>query len=314
MAWENSTATNHVDLFNKLRNFLTTNATLLGLSQEWEQVKGNTGILVESDKITLRGQGLAGTDNIYCGLKLAVDSNEDYYNLVVWGHGGYNAAEDPDNQPLSSIDHIIPLWDQPMDYWFIANGRRFIIVVKVSTVYTSGYVGLMLPYATPVEYPLPYVVAGNRGQDTTVRWGDDDDRLRFMVSPGYNGISLFYPDNVWRQGYNYSNSVGNAASTRGDFFMYPTRLDNDSDMSSQSDDQNTETLLPNRGSTYVLRQAVMYSQNPYIAQMGVLEGIHWLSGRSNSVENIIDVNSQDYMTVQNVNRAGFRDYMTVRLL
>ena len=36
-----------------------------------------------------------------------------------------------------------------MPYWFIANGRRFIVIVRVSSVYQSAYAGFILPYHLP---------------------------------------------------------------------------------------------------------------------------------------------------------------------
>lgn len=56
MAWETGTVANNAALFNKIRDFLTTNADLLTAGEAWTQELGNTGVLVNGDQITLRGR------------------------------------------------------------------------------------------------------------------------------------------------------------------------------------------------------------------------------------------------------------------
>ena len=74
MAVEIGTATDHVDLFNKLYTFLTANADLVGAGQQWERItsvgqvppftasQGTSGAGDEGDTtgaVMLKGPGLA---------------------------------------------------------------------------------------------------------------------------------------------------------------------------------------------------------------------------------------------------------------
>lgn len=334
MTWETGTATDHVDLLNKIRDFLTTNATLVADGENWTQELGNTGVLTNNDAITLRGPGLGGTDNIYCGLDIVENPNGDTYNLRLWGHSGFDSDLDPRTQPLSSPDVYLLTWDQAMTYWIIANGRRWIIVIKTATTYSIGYSGFFLPYASPSEYPFPMMVAGMSRNNN--RWSSTDSRDRFIASPGFKTLWVYFPDNVWRHISNYeadngSVSFGTDADSQG--YMFPTRSFDDYDSVVRADYEDSyvdfespdiETITDRAGpcfdGSYLLRDLVIVSaawttnQGAYNSVMGVVEGVFWVPGRANSAENIINKDGTDYLVVQNLGRTGFRDYAAVRLV
>lgn len=319
MAWETGTATDHVDLLNKIRDFLTTNADLVAGGQNWDQELGPTGVLVHGDQITLRGPGLTGTDNIYCGLQTLEDPGADTYNLQFWGHAGFSATLAQRGQPLTSPDAYVLLWNQPMTYWVVGNGRRWMIAVKVATVYSTAYCGLFLPYGTPSEYPFPMMVAGIALSNQ--RWSSEDQRNRFFASPGYNTFWTYYPDNIWRRIRNYDNNstyydpeYGNDVDAGG--YVFPTRAYDSGIFSSPDDDDVTNTADKCFDGSYLMRDLTVMSSaagGPYHAMMGVIDGAYWVPGRENSSENIITKDGVDYLVVQNLFRNGFRDYMTLRL-
>jgi len=322
MAWETGSATDHVDLFNKIRDFLTTNTDLVNAGENWEQVLGNTGTLVHGDEITLRGPGLTGQDNIYCGLRTLEDPGSDTYNLQFWGHAAFSSTLAPREQALKSPDQYVLLWNQPMTYWIIANGRRWMLAVKVSTVYSSAYCGFILPYAAPSEYPYPMVVAGIAL--SSQRWSSEDEQNRFFASPGYNTMFLYYPDNVWRRVANYENNSVDYRTEYGEedeasAYVFPTRhYDSHPPLNSRSDEEIAYYMGKCFDGSYLLRDLIImssaaYSQGPYHAMMGVMDGAYWIPGRENSSENIVNKDGVDHLVVQNLFRNGFRDYMALRL-
>lgn len=320
MAWETGTASGHVDLINKIRDFLTTNVDLVNAGENWTQELGPTGALVNGDSITLRGPGLTGTENIYCGLQAVESVGSDIYNIRFWGHPGFSATLDPRDQALKSPDNYVLCWNQNMTYWIVANGRRWVLVVKVSTTYSSAYCGFFLPYATPSEYPYPMVVAGV--SDLNARWSSQSNRTRFMADPGYGTMFTYYPDNVWRRISNYDDGTGSfdeplSGNLPGSIgYMFPTQQEGYSTFQSPSArdvSANANTCLDG---SYLLRDLTLVaaaSGSPYNAFMGVLDGVYWVPGLGNSAENVITKGADDHLVVQNVFRTGFRDYMAVRL-
>lgn len=323
MAWETGSATDHVDLFNKIRDFLTTNTDLVNAGENWEQVLGPTETLVHGDQITLRGPGLTGSDNIYCGLETTEDSGADVYNIRFWGHAAFSDTLAPREQALMSPDQYVLLWNQPMTYWVIANGRRWMLVVKISTVYSSAYCGFMLPYAAPSEYPYPMVVAGV--SPSNQRWSSEDQRNRFFASPGYNTMFAYWPDNVWRRVANYRDNNTDYQPEYGNendasAYMFPVRHhEANGDLQSSSDDEDV-TYYTGKcfDGSYILRDLTVissadYDKGPYHALMGVLDGAYWIPGRENSSENIVTKEGVNHFVAQNLFRNGFRDYMALRL-
>lgn len=310
MAYAIGTATDHVDLFNKIRDFLTTNTDLVNAGQNWTQELGSTGTLTSSDQITLRGPGLAGTDNIYCGMDLTESVADDRFNLRIWGHAAFSSTIGPHDQSLQSRDVYVFLWNQPIDYWIIANGRRWMLAAKISTVYTSAYVGFFLPYATPSEYPYPMYVAGISAADR--RWSSQDERDRFFVSPGYATADVYYPDNNWRMVANqYNDYDDRILGAYGSAYTYPF-IGDDGWGGPSSDTMIYNTSKCFDGS-YVMRDVILCSNDPYASYLGVLDGAYWVPGRENSSENIITKDTVDYVVFQNLFRNGFRDYMALRL-
>ncbi len=119
----------------------------------------------------LKATGTSGTDAIYTGIRSEYDAANGWYNLFLNGYTGHDPNETsffnqpgainswPTGTPLDVP--IVPCWNAAMPYWFRANGRSFSFGVKVSTSFEGGYLGFILPYATPSQYPYPLAVGGS---------------------------------------------------------------------------------------------------------------------------------------------------------
>lgn len=314
MAYVTGTATDHVDLFNKFRNFLTTNAELFAAGQAWTQEAGNMGILAVDQQITVKGPGLAGADQVYAGLELVEDIASDKFAIKFWGHAGLDLVADAHTQPIQSADHYLPIWNGSMNYWFIANGRRWICVVQVSSTWQSAHCGLLLPFSTPTEYPYPYYIAGMSRQDFT-RWSDADTRHRFFAAPGNLTAQVYRVDNSWDEVGNYSTST-NTSPQRSTGWVYPARhyvinTTNFDGVTADSDETIMYGMDTCFDGSYFMRQLQVHASLPS-TQIGVLDGVFWVTGRGNASGNTITKDTTDYLVVQNGQRTDFRDYMALR--
>ena len=321
MAYETGVAADPLDLINKLRAFLMSDPDLIAASENWTQIDGITEPLTDyDDPITLNSNGAAGDLDVTFGMRLRSNSVTEEYVLKYRGFPLYDLEVPYDSQLNRSVEHTIPLWNQAMNYWFIANGRRWMIGVEVSTVWVSGYCGLILPFGTPAEFPYPFFIAGITAQGYTKRYSDLTQADRFMASPGHETASIFVTGNTWQAVENYSSSeISYSPSRGGNGFIGPTRANRaDTTNYDRWDGWTDEQLAEQReliDGSYFMRQLIVYARNPSAMDaIGVLDGAFWISGRNQAPGNtIVDPNGDTHIVLQNGNKNTFRDFMTLRL-
>jgi len=119
-------------------------------------------------ELILMGPGTAGTDEIYSAIQTVESAGEDWYN---WRIAGMTSYSDVELQYMPGLTQgrmaRLLLWQGKIQYWCVANGRRFIVVAKVSSVYEASYLGFALPYGLPTQFPYPMVVGGAASPGTT---------------------------------------------------------------------------------------------------------------------------------------------------
>lgn len=286
------TATNHHDLLDKVVAHLT--GAGMG-TQAWTQMKYASGLPNWQDYY-LKGPGLSGTDSIYVNMASWADTANDTYSLAIRGAINFNALNTFDGQPGSSGDVIVPLWDSTIPYWLVANGRRFIIIAKISTVYTSAYAGFLMPYATSSEMPYPLVVMGNC--DGARRWSRDDYFIGGFWDPTEGAAFARHWDGAWVEVANYyARTDGRIA--KGDNMVWPFN--------------EARNVGRNRDGSYGLLPAILtcnYSSNNVY---GELEGVYQVSGFSTASEDTITIGSDTFLIVQSANRTAWRDYAAIKL-
>lgn len=321
MAYEIGTATDHFDLMNKLLTFLQTNPDLVAANENWTFVEGNIGVYdTLNDVVILNSTGATGDLDITCGLVLRGNVASETYGIEYRGYPIYDTDGHYSNQQIQSPAKAFPLWNQEMNYWFVANGRRWMVGVEVSTTWQSGYCGLILPFGTPEEYPYPFFIAGMNDAGALTRFSDFDETNRFMASPGRNTASVFVAGASWKTPANHGSSETSyqpQTSTAG--YIGPTRsyYANDgthNQFESWSDQELTNQRQLIDGS-YFMRQLIVYADNPQSSeQLGILDGAFWVSGRGQAPGNtIVDPNGDTHIVLQNGNKNTFRDFMTLRL-
>lgn len=233
-------------------------------------------------ELILQGVGLSGDQAIYIGFRTYDDAAADYYNMSVAGFTGYVAGNSFDTQP-GYMESGVPAHNQRIDYWLAVNAQRIVFALKVGTpVYETGYAGYFLPYADPGQYPYPLVVGGMLDGIPATRFSDTTHSFAFRGSRA--NLRMRFVDGVWKQ-------------------------------------PDTMPWLNDwMAGTYQLRDSLGYyplyaveltdsAPNLY----GALDGVRFISGFNNVVENTLTIGGVDHVVIQDVYRTGFYDYIALEL-
>lgn len=243
-------------------------------------------------ELIMMAPGLSGTEEIYVGLRTYENVSADYYNLTAAGFIGYVGGNAFEAQPGARLSGV-PAHNTRIDYWLTINDQRLILAMKVGTpVYESMYLGKMLPYARPSQYPYPVVVGGMLNGETATRFSDTAHSCWVKggsgraVGSGSNWpLWLRFNDGAWRKAtaypWNNSDLCGSSWTTRDTSDVYPL----------------TPVVLSESG----------------IGVYGELDGVYHISGFNNAVENTVTIGGVDHVVMQDVWRTGFIDYYAIRM-
>lgn len=331
MAFQTGTATSHTDFYAQLISFLTTNADLVSAGQAWTQVWQAAGTDPNPEDRMLRGPGLTGTDEVYVGIRLDSNVAQDGYWMELRGATGFLATAAQYSEHVNSTPHAVRMFldSGNMQYWFVANGRRFVCVVKISTVFQSCYAGFYLPFAPPTAYPYPMFIGGTSGPvdaDGAESWRSEDDNHRMFFNSNYDtsptddqepGAWLLDGGGQWLRVANNGNPEDANCTmaprrTYGDFF---TTDNDDSDFRNESYNrwELFARIMDCYGGDRVLLPLQPVQHNPVGQLFGQLDGVYKVQGVANAAENLITFNSIDHLVVPDVFRSNFEDYMAVGL-
>lgn len=244
-------------------------------------------------ELILKAPGLSGTEEIYVGLRTYEDAAANYYNLTAAGFVGYVPSNIFTAQPGALLSGV-PAHNQRIDYWLTLNGQRMVLAMKVGTpVYESMYLGKMLPYARPSQYPYPLVVGGMLSGEPATRFSDTTHTCwvkggagRYVGSGTYLNMRLRFNDATWRLPQAFPWNAVYFSGSSG----YTVRDTN---------------------GVYVLTPVVL--NEPALGILGELDGVFHISGFNNAVENTLTIDGQDYVVMQDVWRTDFGDYYAIRM-
>lgn len=339
MAFQTGVATDHHDLWTKLIAFLTTDPGLASEDSLWEIVASYTGGSNNEPRHILRGKGTAPDDNIYVGIARTDTPGSDGNRIAVNAMRGFNP------NGTSWIDHIgvMPekrMWTDvnPMKYWFVANSRRFIVVVNMSTVYGTLYAGFFLPYANPLVYTYPMFIGGtSNAYDNTnevTSWRSQSPfHSHYMFSPKIYASSTSDPRTLANGSYLSPESaiVGIWREPDAPASMAPRYIKvvdesgfNDWGLRNTYTYTGTTTegigygdymerMTQCLGGGYSLRPFTILQTDPSRQTVGILDGVFSCPGVQNAAENIITIDGVQHLVVQNVWRATTSDYWALRL-
>lgn len=286
----------------------TTNASnVVTAGYAWELIRYDA-IGTGNNRAFLRGLGNSGTDQIYVGLYSYQNVGSDYYNIMLSGGSGYtesqiSLATMPGSSYASYVTEVC-LLSGTMPYWIIANGRRFMFVVKVSTVYESAYCGFLLPTGTPSEYPYPLAVGGShsvtaRRYSDNLASGSNGSFHRAFFNPN-NALVVRHKGGTWLPVANYYYS-GSESPTNTYAQITCTTPHRDTVLGRTID--NSLVLYP----------VSVHTQTPASDVLGDLDGVYAVSGVSNVSENLVTISAVDHLVVQNTFRTDIGEYAALKL-
>lgn len=238
-------------------------------------------------ELIMRARGLDGLQEIYLGLRTYHDAAADYYNLLVGVFTGFIAGNTFDTQPGAALAGV-PAHNNRIDYWLSMNGQRIAMGMKVGTpVFEHFYLGKFLPYSRPSQFPYAVVCGGMLVGAAATRFSEithdfylrgNSARGRLRTPGGWINMHC-YP---WGNSLIAGNSTG-----------------------------SQQLQLRDTGTQYPLLPVELhdYSANLY----GQLDGIHYVSGFDNAVENTLVIGGANYVVMQSVARTGHTDYYALRL-
>lgn len=301
MAFEAGTATDFWDVFDKFKTFITTDADLVAASEQWT-VNRDEASASSYRRLFLQGPGLAGLDEIYVQMRSVVTVGDDEYNIRFNGADGYNSLVDYNSQMGLSPDAGALCWDTSTPYWFFASGRRFIIILKVGTVYECVYCGLILPYGTTSEYPYPMFIGGTT-DSLYRRFSDTSFMHGSFFNPRSEGAWLRMHDGSYLECTNYQTNGAEAGESHG-AQVHPWDGNKGFDMRECFD-----------GSYPLIRGTVVGSQDADydlgVANFGVLDGVFFVPGFSNASENTITEGADTYHVFQSAHLNGLGDFCAI---
>lgn len=267
----------HYAMLAKIHDFASTNG--------WEVMRYN--VASANRELILKGEGFSGTDEIFVGFRTYQDAAADYYNLVAAAFTGYVSSNSFDTQPGAMLSGV-PCHNNRVDYWLTLNAQRIALAMKVGTpVYESAYVGKFLPDARPSQYPYPVICAGMLNGVPPTRFSDTNHSMPYKG--GRPNLRMRFNDGTWRQpeAYPWNNP-------------YLAR----------QGASNSESEMRDTGTFYPLPRVRLSDANGIY---GHLDGIHYISGFNNAVENTVVVGGETFVVIQDVGRNGFIDYYAMRL-
>lgn len=296
-------------------------------------------------EVILKGVGNSGTEEIFVGIRSEYDAAAGWYNLFMNGYTGYDANEQSwFNQPgalngpsarYPLAVPMVPCWNTTMPYWLVASGRSFRFAVKVSTSYEGGYLGYILPYATPGQYPYPLAVGGSLVPQDAARsaeWRYSYANWRHGVYPGpgvdghtaYEGrwatLYLRNPDGEWGYFGNRANSSPGPETVYGPTQSYSAPYAASGGWRSVwphcMNDQWTSGKRPYReclGGGYMLQPCILMQRAPYTAVFGELEGTFSISGYSNAAENTTTYGGKTHVVFQQAYRNTVHEFWALSL-
>lgn len=344
MATITGTAANHTALWSTLLDFLETNVELVAAGQNWTrawEIPGQPEVVMQSPS----------------GARVAlkrVDNALTAGESVIWMSGctGVIPGSAAFSAHVNSLARTpaVFLDQNPMQYWMVANGRRFVVVIKISTVYQAMYGGFFLPYANPAAYPYPLFIGGTRGLSgysaaqiaTTWRAAEADHYRQFIYARNNNGptsgfdssAAILSPSGAWHAG-GIDYNVGSYILPR--FVMGPRGFPDYLGATTIGDNltptfsSTTSSANPQRYGYANIRDRLMAGINgempltpvtlmtfnnttsPDPVTLGILDGCFSVPGVGNTAENIVAVGGVDHLVVPNVQRTSASEYWALAL-
>lgn len=359
-AFEIGTSPNYTDLMERLKDFLSNPARTTGdapnitelaaiddsvgsgeSSQAWTVLNWDDDRDSSGDgdiaDCYLMGPGLSGTDEIYCWMDTYHSDGDDYYNWRLAGMTGYAAGQDISLQPGVTQGRLprMLMWKNPIPYWFLGNGRRFVVIAKVSSVYEMAYGGFCLPYGLPTQFPYPLCIGGSAcppyshtSYPQHHRYSTTENFHRGFANPyggseytivqgtfdttNYASTLKVLQDTSWKS---FASKTGSSLSYIGVtnvVWPYSSAYYNP-DSSSKTYHDFSGLLRENIDGSYPIFPLVINMSSPSKHIMGELDGCFAVPGFGGiSAEDTFDISGDTYIAFSIIPNADRSDFMCIK--
>lgn len=293
------------------------------------------------NEVLFKSTGTAGTDEIFTGIRSEQDVAQGWYNLFLNGYTGFNPAEMswlkqpgaiPGYESVTPLKiPMVPAWNSTTPYWFSASGRAFKFCLKISTSYEAGYLGFLIPYATPTQYTYPLVVGGSLIPSNTTRgpewrYSYNSNLHSIYTIPAAEGspsieaetmngsLYLRLPNGSW-SAFGQRSGV-TTIDTMSQSLAYPFTMSGikrgvwPSSIRNSSNRKDYSIVL---GGGYLLQPIVLHQRWPNKQVFGELDGISSISGFSNAAENTTVYSGKTHVIFNNVTRTEVHEFWSLGL-
>jgi len=261
--------------------------------------------------------GNDGSSQIYVGIHHFRRTDADYYDWEVAAFDGFTSSGvEFYSQSNFQGDLYVPLVNSSIPYWFVANGRRVIVVAKVGSQYEAAYLGLLDPFFTPQQVPYPIALGGTIAisskptwESTSWRFSNSTQQHRMFTHSDPNLSSLGAairafqmrarrPDGAWASFAASYQDVYNSVNLQTEAFIWPYAGD--------------LTLLDsNLDGGYALWPVQLHHPAPN--SFGQLDQVRAVTGQGQTAESTVQVGQIKYLVLQNINRTDRDDWLAVGL-
>lgn len=317
MAFTTGTATDYVDLLDKLRLYL--------VAQGWTQLQWAAGTVAGGGgNLVVRGPGAGAGKQVFLEIFTYADPGSQHYCWRNRGMTDWNSGEaeglHAGSLPFSCY---FALWQNSINYWLYVNDRRFILVTKMGTIYNSMYAGFFLPFALPASYPFPLYVSGGRWEPHA--YNDVKSSYRFFVDPGGNttdGQTAAFSREAngnWLPMMNHLDGTSNERQysygrSRDHGFVHP--------YSFGEQNNSTANTVSDRAGLQLLNNMVRTRQDEaplwpvtlgcnLRPPLGVLDGAYAFPGTGLVSEQTVTVGARTFRAFQNIHRNSGDDFVLI---
>lgn len=284
---------------------------LLSTAPKWEAVLDN------GTELILKAPGNDGTSEIFVGIRDFSNVPTDYYNWELAGYDGFSGDLAWTAQPNTHRQLYVPLWQNAIPYWLVADGRRLALVAKVSTVYVTAYLGLLQPYLSPLAAPYPLAIGGSMAfaSDPTAtsvnwRWSSAARTNTAFPFAEHDGNVSDYTNRRTQCRVRRVDGVWDAAFCRSSGGFYTA-----------ANLEGRAVVLPASGGGTALRDGpdgsfpllpveIVDSSPNFIGRM---DGIFITSGFGVGAETVHSRGGLDYVSFPNIYRTTIQDWFALRL-
>ena len=211
-------------------------------------------------------------------------------------------------------------------YWFIANGRRAIIITRISGRYDAAYLGLILPDHLPNDWSYPlFIGASAYSADVFGASNDDYAHTNFwMAALASTDVTLdcsahlFTPGANWRSVANGTNQTATLNPRLEGAVIEPwNRSNRPTNLRRTVDDQ--PWLERGQIASVGNGAGPLSGGSPTVGGpdggqwYGSFDGVFFTPSFGAAAEQIVTIDSVDYILIPNISRTGDSQYAAIAL-